>query len=305
MANTPPKKVVFKRLYYATPEKLFKCFTDAKLLAKWWGPANWTNPTCQFEPKVGGKIYIVMHGEIGPGQEMDAPMTGTVLEIDPPKKLVFSSQALFGNDPEPQIDSITKVSFVKKGEQTQLSVDVEVKMFKPQALMALTGMEAGWSGSLDKLATVSEDTKEREIVIIRPIQAPIAKVWKAITDPKQVVQWWGPDGFTNTNKRMEVKEGGVWELTMHGPDGKDWPNYSVFTQVVPERVLSYDHGSDKSLKGHFKATITLAPMGGMTFVTLRSVFESKAVRDGLVKKVNAIEGGNQTLSHLEEFVKKN
>ncbi len=57
-----------------------------------------------------------------------------------------------------------------------------------------------------------EDTSGREIVITRVFDAPRETVWDAWTDPLQVVQWWGPRGFTTTIQEMDLKPGGVWQL---------------------------------------------------------------------------------------------
>jgi uncharacterized protein YndB with AHSA1/START domain len=53
---------------------------------------------------------------------------------------------------------------------------------------------------------------DSEIVITRVIRAPRELVWRAITDPEQVAEWWGPDGFTNTVLEMDVRVGGVWRI---------------------------------------------------------------------------------------------
>jgi uncharacterized protein YndB with AHSA1/START domain len=61
-----------------------------------------------------------------------------------------------------------------------------------------------------------------------------------------VVKWWGPNGFSTTIQKMDVRPGGAWNLVMHGPDGTDDPNYSVFTEVVRSERIAYTHdGSGK------------------------------------------------------------
>jgi uncharacterized protein YndB with AHSA1/START domain len=149
-------------------------------------------------------------------------------------------------------------------------------------------------------------TQDREIVITRIFDAPRELVWDAWTDPKKVVQWWGPRGFTTTIHEMDVRPGGVWRHTMHGPDGTDYPNKSVFIEVVkPERIV-YSHGGGK--KGgpgvQFQATWTLEAQGGRTKVTLRMLFQSAAELGQVVKEYGAIEGGNQTLDRLGEQLAK-
>ena len=150
------------------------------------------------------------------------------------------------------------------------------------------------------------ETTDREIVITRVFDAPRERVFNAMTDPKQVVQWWGPKGFTTTIEKMDVRPGGVWKHVMHGPDGTDYPNKSVFIEVVkPERIV-YSHGGGK--KGgpaaQFQATWTFEALGDQTKLTLQMVFPSAAARDQVVKQYNAIEGGNQTLDRLAEHLAK-
>jgi uncharacterized protein YndB with AHSA1/START domain len=88
------------------------------------------------------------------------------------------------------------------------------------------------------------DTGDREIIITRTFDAPRERVWEAWTDPKQVIKWWGPNGFTNTLFEMDVKPGGVWRHMMHGPDGTDYPNKVVYIEVVKPERLVYSHGRD-------------------------------------------------------------
>jgi uncharacterized protein YndB with AHSA1/START domain len=142
----------------------------------------------------------------------------------------------------------------------------------------------------------------REIVITRLFDAPRELVWQAMTDAEHVVHWWGPRGFTTTVQEMDVRPGGVWQHIMHGPDGTDYPNRSVFKEVVkPERIV-FAHGGGK--KGgpdvRFVATWTFEALdnGDKTRVTIRMVFDSAADRDVVVEEYGAIEGGEQTLERL-------
>ena len=89
---------------------------------------------------------------------------------------------------------------------------------------------------------------DREIVISRLIDAPQERVFDAWTDPEQVVQWWGPNGFTTTTYKMEVKPGGVWRFVMHGPDGRDHQNKITYLEVVRPERLVFEHGGDDDLE---------------------------------------------------------
>jgi uncharacterized protein YndB with AHSA1/START domain len=144
---------------------------------------------------------------------------------------------------------------------------------------------------------------DREIVLSREFDAPRELVWRAYTDPAHIVNWWGPDGFTNTIYEMEVRPGGRWRFMMHGPDGKDWPNRITYREVVAPERLEYLHGEDvDDDPGAFDVTITFEDLGGSTRVTQRMLFATAAQREGVVS-FGAIELGNQTMRKLAEYLK--
>ncbi len=86
-------------------------------------------------------------------------------------------------------------------------------------------------------------SSDREIVSTRVFDAPRERVFQAWTDPEHLARWWGPKGFTNTFHEFDPRPGGVWGFVMHGPDGVDYKNRSVFVEIVkPERIV-FDHVS--------------------------------------------------------------
>jgi uncharacterized protein YndB with AHSA1/START domain len=135
--------------------------------------------------------------------------------------------------------------------------------------------------------------------------APRELVWTAWTDAGQVVKWYGPRGFTTTTETMDVRPGGEWRYTMHGPDGTIYPNLIKYIEIARPERLVYDHGGGEGdlEDAAFRATITFEEHGGgRTKVTMRSVFPTKEARDLVVEKYGAIEGGNQTLDRLGEHL---
>ena len=145
-------------------------------------------------------------------------------------------------------------------------------------------------------------TADREIVLSRLLDAPRELVFSVWTDPRHVAQWWGPNGFTNTVTEMDVRPGGTWRLMMHGPDGTDYPNKIVYLEVVKPERLVYQHGSDDSMEDAFHVTVTFETQGRRTLVTLRTLFQSAAARDFVIKEHGAIEGGQQTLARLSAYL---
>lgn len=153
------------------------------------------------------------------------------------------------------------------------------------------------------MSTTATDTSNREMIITRLLNAPRELVWKAWTQPEHVKHWWGPNGFTNTIHEMEVKPGGVWRFMMHGPDGMDFPNKIVFSEVLVNERLVYTHSSeDDNDPNRFHTTVTFEKQGDKTFLTMRAVFATAEERDRVVKEYGAMEGGNQTLARLADYL---
>jgi uncharacterized protein YndB with AHSA1/START domain len=102
------------------------------------------------------------------------------------------------------------------------------------------------------------------------LPASPADVFAAMSDPARIARWWGPAGFTNTIHQFELRPGGRWLLTMHGPDGKDYPNESRFTRIEADRLFEIEHMSGH----HFLLAIELQPKAGGTEVTWRQTFDT-------------------------------
>src|SRR4051812_40223186 len=106
--------------------------------------------------------------------------------------------------------------------------------------------------------------KSNEIRITRVYDAPVKTVWDAWTDPKQAAQWWGPRGFTLTTHSKELKPGGSWNYTMHGPDGVDYPNQTKYLEVEEHSRLVYDHGATGDRPPLFRVTVNFTEAKGGT-----------------------------------------
>ncbi len=122
----------------------------------------------------------------------------------------------------------------------------------------------------------------------RRLAASPAEVFAAMSDPARVARWWGPVGFTNTMHQFEFKPGGRWLLTMHGPDGKSYPNESRFTRIVADRLFEIEH-----LNGHhFVLTIALSPVADGTEVQWLQTFDTAEHYEGIADFVAAANEQN-------------
>lgn len=147
------------------------------------------------------------------------------------------------------------------------------------------------------------DPSGREIVTTRLLDAPRELAFDAWSRSDVLERWWGPQGFTTTTHAFAFRVGGGWRLTMHGPDGKDYPNRLVYDEIVkPERIVYSHHGGVDGVPAQFRCTITFEAEGERTRVTMRHVFPTREARDAVVEKYGAAEGARQTLERLGEQV---
>lgn len=143
---------------------------------------------------------------------------------------------------------------------------------------------------------------DRRIEVARTIDASRRFVFEAWTEERHLSRWLGPDGFTITTHRFEFRPGGIWEYTMHGPDGTDYPNRVEWREIEPPSRIAWLHGATEDDPRAFESVVTLVEDADRTRVTLRSTFPTKEQRDEVVQRYGAIEGGRQTLEHLDAYV---
>ncbi|MGC4022092.1 MAG: metalloregulator ArsR/SmtB family transcription factor [Cyclobacteriaceae bacterium] len=140
----------------------------------------------------------------------------------------------------------------------------------------------------------------KKMLVERLVNAPCALVWDAWTKPEHIKHWWGPEGFTNTIQTMDVKPGGIWEFTMHGPDGVDYKNKIVYVEIVRHKKLVLNHVSGPK----FEMTVNFEARGNQTFVSVQGNFESAEQLRQLIQEVKADVGLVQTVSRMKMHSEK-
>ncbi|MFO6421245.1 SRPBCC domain-containing protein [Hylemonella sp. W303a] len=153
--------------------------------------------------------------------------------------------------------------------------------------------------------------KPNEIRIVRVYDAPVALVWDVWTDPRHVARWWGPRGFTLTTHHKDFRVGGHWRYTMHGPDGKDWPNYTRYLEIVPNEKMVYDHGaSDENAPPLFRVTVFFSelkgpagsgPAGSKTQMDMTMALATAEAAEQTRQFIKQA-GGNSTWDRLAEYL---
>jgi uncharacterized protein YndB with AHSA1/START domain len=145
--------------------------------------------------------------------------------------------------------------------------------------------------------------KPNEIRLIRTFDAPVETVWAAWTETDQVAQWWGPRGFSLTTHSKDLRVGGHWHYTMHGPDGTDYPNKTFYHEVETHKKLVYDHGGNDERAPLFRVLVLFEDIGGKTQMDMTMALataEAAAETRAHIKKA----GGESTWDRLGEYLDK-
>jgi uncharacterized protein YndB with AHSA1/START domain len=139
-----------------------------------------------------------------------------------------------------------------------------------------------------------------QIVNTRIFAAPREIVFAAFENPDALAQWWGPDGFTNTIKEFDLRPGGAWRYIMHGPNGTDYDNESVFVEIVKPEKIVFEHLRPMHWY-HMTMTYVEAPEGKSRF-TWRMVFKRTPENEKL--QIFISEANEQNFDRLAAYLEK-
>ena len=156
--------------------------------------------------------------------------------------------------------------------------------------------------AMSTIPTTSDATTwalDREIVLVRVLDAPREAVFAAWTDADAFCQWFGPDGFTCTVREMDVRNGGRARFDMTSGDGTVFTNRFDYVDIVPSEKLVMDHGSDiDDDPARFRVTVSFDEQAdGKTVLTLRQLHPTVEQRDAGIG-FGAVELGLQTMQKL-------
>ncbi len=143
---------------------------------------------------------------------------------------------------------------------------------------------------------------ECDIHIMRVYDAPVARVWSAWCNAEEVACWWGPRGCSITMHERDLRTGGIWRYTMHGPDGMTWPNFTRYQAVEPEKLLVYDHGATSGdVRPAFRMTVRFRDLGGQTALDLTMTLPTAEEATQTRAFIKAV-GGETTWDRLAEYL---
>lgn len=142
-----------------------------------------------------------------------------------------------------------------------------------------------------------------EIRITRVYDAPLRAVWEAWTDPHRLARWWGPRGFSTTTHSHDLRVGGAWKFTMHGPDGVDYPNTIKYLEVENEARLVYDHYGSDDRPPAFRVTVDFSAIDGRTKMEMTMALPTAEAAEE-TRRIIRKTSGHSTWDRLAEYLEK-
>jgi uncharacterized protein YndB with AHSA1/START domain/predicted enzyme related to lactoylglutathione lyase len=147
---------------------------------------------------------------------------------------------------------------------------------------------------------------KQEILITREFDAPRELVFRASTDPTLIPQWWGPRHLSTYVAKMDVRSAGQWRFINRDAEGNTYAFHGVYHEILaPERIITTFEFEGLPETGHVALETTKfeALPGDRTRLTIQSIFQSVADRDGMLH--SGMETGiNETHDRLAELLQK-
>ncbi|HLY54510.1 MAG TPA: SRPBCC family protein [Stellaceae bacterium] len=282
----PPFKV--SRVFHAPRETVFKAWTSAGHVRRWFSPETVDITHAQVDPHIGGRFEVCMRLPDG----AEHWTRGTFAEFVPLTRLVVDTQVSEG-DGTPIFRAYTEVDFADALGGTRVDV-VQTYTFADPSIAAayVAGAPEGWGSTLDKLEKEvirmrgGAGTGARSVVhatfhLERTYDAPAARVWKALTDPAAKAKWFGGTAgrWEILERHMDVRPGGTERLKGRWEGGLVSTFDATYHDVIANERLVYSyemHMDDKKISVSL-ATMQLKPAGGTTTL---AVTEQGAFLDG-------------------------
>jgi uncharacterized protein YndB with AHSA1/START domain len=141
-----PRKFQFERELPAPPLRVWRAWTTAAVVRRWWSPEHFEVADCEVDAARGGRLRIVLVE--GDGTRYEA--AGHFLAVSRPRSLSFELAPL-DTSGEPLFRAVHEVRLAQRRQRTRLALTIQVSDVPAQAAPALAGIALGWEQTLDKL----------------------------------------------------------------------------------------------------------------------------------------------------------
>lgn len=275
------------RVLHARRETVFRAWSSAEHIKRWFAPETYTVPHATVAMHPGGAFELCMHSPAGE----EHWVRGRFVEVALLTRLVIDMQ-IEDAAGKPLFSALTEVDFADALGGTRMDVTQTYTLIDPSTAWMVKGAPEGWRSTLDKLEREvirmqgGGDTGVRSVAhamfhLTRRYDAPVARVWRALTDPDAKAKWFGgpPESMEIIERSMDVRPGGSERLKGRWERGPVSTFEATYHDVVPDErlVYAYDMYLDDKKISVSLATLQLTADGGGTTL---SVTEQGAFLDG-------------------------
>jgi len=304
VAQPPPLKI--SRVFHARPETVFKAWTTAEHVKRWFSPQTYTVPDARVEARAGGAFEVCMRSPTGE----EHWSRGVFVEFKPVSRLVIDMHA-DDSAGRPLFRAYTEVDFSAALAGTRVDITQTYTFIDPaMAAPMVGGTSEGWRTTFDKLEQLvvsvqgGGESPARAVVhatfhLERTYDAPAHRVWRALTDETAKQKWFGgaPGSWELLERHMDVRPGGRERLKGRWESGTVSTFDALYHDVIPNQRLVYSyemHLDDRKISVSL-ATLQLEATGGKTTLT---VTEQGAFLDGYDDAGSREHGTGQLLEAL-------
>jgi uncharacterized protein YndB with AHSA1/START domain len=307
----PSSPLRLSRALHARPETVFKAWSSADHVKRWFAPETYTVPHATVEMHVGGPFELCMRSPAGE----EHWIRGKFVEVTPHTRLVIDMR-VDDSAGTPLFRAYTEVDFAEALGGTRMDVVQTYTLIDLSKAWMIAGAPQGWGSTLDKLEQEvvrmqgGADTGVRSVVhatfdLKRSYDAPIGRVWKALTDEAAKSKWFGgsPGQWELLERRMDVRVGGREFLKGRWEGGVVSTFDALYHDVIPNERLVYSyemHLGDKKISVSL-ATLQLSAQNGKTTLT---VTEQGALLDGYDDAGSREQGTGHLLDALGRSLKE-
>jgi uncharacterized protein YndB with AHSA1/START domain len=257
------------RVFPAPRETVFRAWSSADHIKRWFCPDGYSVPEARVEMRVGGAFEVCMRSPEG----QDHWTKGTFTEVRAPERLVIDHRVIDPCGGGPLFSALTEVDFIDKGcASTLIEVVQTYTLADPaQAERMIKGAPEGWRQTLDKLEAevkrMQENGGGRSVVhgafhLERTYEATAEQVYKALSDEAAKSRWFhGPEGWRPIERFMDFRVGGR-ERVKGGFDGSVTTTFdAIYHDIVPrERIVyTYEMRLDERKISVSLATLQIKP----------------------------------------------
>jgi uncharacterized protein YndB with AHSA1/START domain len=278
-----PPELVIARSFAAPRALVFKAWSSAEHIKRWFSPECYNVPEATVDFRPGGVFDVCMRSPEG----QDFWSRGEFIEIAPPDRLAFRTGLAVGA--EQKFNANTTVTFRDEGVGTRITVRQTYEIFDPAFLFAIEGAPEGWRTTLDKLEREVARIKTAEnrsvvhasFTLERVYDSTPAQVFHALTDKAAKARWFsGGEGYEIVEREMDVRPGGRECVKGRWASGVTTHFEAVYFDVIANErlVYAYEMHYDERKLSVSLATVELTPVGAGTRL---SITEQGAYLDGL------------------------